>query len=517
MSLFSPRSTLGLLGHELRLTWRGRTGAGGKARRRGLWALVFIMAMLCIPGFLIALKVKPVHIGYVPEIALGVDIGVIFLVTLMLSQTLAAATQVFFERGDLDLLLASPVPARRVLTVRCLGMAFNACILFLLLATPFILPQGLVGHWRWLMAYPLLLSLALLATAVGLAIAMSLFRLIGPRRTKTLAQVMAAIIGAGFFLIAQARNMLPRKDFDNAVDQFSHYARSGPFDQGQPLAWPAQAVMGDAVVTGVLFGASLLIYLFVVRALGGRFAQDAAAAAGVGVSRRKAGSSKVRGFDKGPFGAMLDKELRLIWRDVALLSQVLLRVLYLIPMAAILVNKAGMHSSFLIPGAAAGLVFIAGQLTGSLAWITVSAEDATELLASAPAKTGTLRRAKLTAALIPVAFLLAVPLGILTWFDPWKGAVTTLGCVAVCISDGLIAIWFERPGKRSEFRRRRSGSLVGALAETGVGFLWAGATWLAASGEQFAAWAGGPAVLALLIMIIIRKPERSFSDTLQAA
>ncbi|HEY3636092.1 MAG TPA: hypothetical protein VGK95_13665, partial [Caldimonas sp.] len=46
-----------------------------------------------------------------------------FLFTLMLSQAITRSVGVFFERGDLDLLLASPIAPRNVFLVRGVGVA----------------------------------------------------------------------------------------------------------------------------------------------------------------------------------------------------------------------------------------------------------------------------------------------------------------------------------------------------------------------------------------------------------
>lgn len=510
MKLFPAGSTPWLLAHELRLSWR----AVGKVNR-GPIALAVIAAVLALAvGAPLAYALSSVTIPLSPPVVLGVDGAMLFLFTLMLSGTVTQATQVFFQRGDLDLLLSSPLPARRVLTARCVGMAVNAASLFLLLVSPMVLPTILFGHPEWLTVYPVLIALSLLATVTGLGLAMGLFALIGPRATRTLAQVLAALIGAGFYLASQSFRFFLRGHETALAAHFKALVETGVFAPGQPAAWPAQALLGQPLPALGLLAASVVLFLLVVSAIGSRFARNAAAAAGVGAAGRRRARGRVRGFTGGAFKAMLRKELRLLRRDAVLMSQVLLRVLYLLPLAFLLVRSASRHGEFGAAALAGGVAFMAGQVAGSLAWITMSAEEGMELLATAPAAARTLRRAKLVAAMIPVAMLLVLPIGALLWMSPRVGLVTAVGCLVSAVSACLISIWYERPAQRSDFMRRRRGSVVAAIAELVVGALWASATGMAAG--PWWMFAIAPVILAGVALLALHRPQRSFAEVLQS-
>jgi ABC-2 type transport system permease protein len=150
--------------------------------------------------------------------------------------------------------------------------------------------------------------------------------------------------------------------------------------------------------------------------------------------------------------------------------------------------------------AAAVLTFLAAQLAGSLAWIAISAEDAPELIACSPIAPSEARRAKLVAALTPVAVLVAPVLVALAWLSPWAGVVATLSTAVSAISAGLLNLWFEKPTPRSAFRRR-GGSVVVSLAELAMGACWATAAGLAI---LFPVWALLPIVLGLGLMAVFR-------------
>jgi ABC-2 type transport system permease protein len=262
----------------------------------------------------------------------------------------------------------------------------------------------------------------------------------------------------------------------------------------------------------IVAGAGL--FLVANQVLGARFAADAAAAAGAGAPARRARAGRSAAFSAGAFRATVRKELRLLARDPALISQVLLRVLYLIPLGFVLLRNAGQGQSLLLPGTVAALGLMAGQVTASLAWITVSAEDAPDLLSAAPAPIRTLRRGKLAAAIAPVAVLLLPILAALAFYAPWVALVGAAGCAAQMAMAGLMNIWWQRPGKRADFRRRRQASWFVTLAELLLGLLIAAATALFAFGTV---WGIAPAAVALVGVLLLRRSDDQIARALLAA
>ncbi len=207
-----PGSFAWLLRHDLRLGWRdvragfGRLGARPLAGLAVLLLAVLHAAVWGLAGEVGALAGAPATRGEAEALALP---AAGFVLLLMVAQTLNGATKLLYARGDLDLLLSSPASPRRVLGARALAVAVGA----LASAAVFVLPiaddAALLGHPRLLALYPALAGGALLAAAAGLTITLALFRLLGPRRTRLAAQVLATFLGAGFFLALQFRRLLP--------------------------------------------------------------------------------------------------------------------------------------------------------------------------------------------------------------------------------------------------------------------------------------------------------------------
>jgi ABC-2 type transport system permease protein len=512
-------SLLGLLGHELRLTWRGWFGRRPDGKLRGLPQLIITLVFLMIlswagVGVGFYLRDAPVQVNpTIAVIGLAVLAG---LFTLMLSQTLLAAVNAFYERGDLDLLLSSPVAPAKVLTVRAVSMAVSAATIFAILLAPLLIPIAVLGHPTWLAAYLVLAAIALAATGLGLLLALALMSSIGPRRTKTAAQLLAAVIGAAFFIVSQLQNIVGQQTAGGIWSRTFRAVAGGELVLPGFAAWPARAALGEPGPLAAMVAAGVMIFAASVALVGRRFAADAAAAKGAETEGRRRGPVRAFRFRAGAFASLLSKEITLLWRDPAMMSQVLLRVLYIPPLLFVVLRNVGSgQASPALAGGAAGLVFMAGQISASLSWITISAEEAPELLAMSPASPGVVWRAKLAAALFPVAILIGVPLVILAWFAPFIAAVAAIGCAASALSSGLVNIWLQKPANRRDFRRRRSASVIATLCELFVAFLWGIAAFLVVTGYWTLALV--PAAVALILLGLCRRSEMAILNRLAEA
>jgi ABC-2 type transport system permease protein len=118
--------------------------------------------------------------------------------SMMLSQAMEAVTRAFYGRGDLDLILSSPVAVWRLFAVRIVAIAVTISVMSLALAASFINILSWFGGLRWLAAYGVIVALAMLTVAVAVMLTVGLFHAIGPKHTRLGAQIVAAVIGASF-------------------------------------------------------------------------------------------------------------------------------------------------------------------------------------------------------------------------------------------------------------------------------------------------------------------------------
>ena len=173
-----------------------------------------------------------------------------------------------------------------------------------------------------------------------------------------------------------------------------------------------------------------------------------------------------------------------------MLSQILLPLLYFAPLFAVFGARVGEGALTRISAAgfAAAFVLLVTSFAASLAWLTVSAEDAPDLIASAPVSRDQVDVAKSMAAAVPSMMLLLPPvIGAAILVTPMAGLWMLIGGGAAIFSTCLIATWHQTPGSRKEFRRRTRGSLMLNIGRSFVAIGWIGATGLAVAGWPLAA------------------------------
>ena len=475
-----------LLRHELRLALRG-TGARVAWRRRA-GPLLLLAAVPSAIGVALAIGLAwAAHGGRAPPPSTAVvgvaGAAVAGLLVLMVSTAALAVLRTFHDRGDLDLLLSAPVPPARVLAAKAVGVAVTVATPFTVLFAPFALTSAVLGFPRWLGGLVMVGVDATLATALAIGFVGRLFGALGARRARVAVQLGAAAIGGTVFLLSQSQSLAPGL----AGRLFAAVARPWP----TPFDWPGRAALGAPLPLAAMVGLGAAALGLAARR-GGR---DLVAAGDPGGGAAAARTTVVR-FHPGLTRAIVVKELRLIARDPELISQIALRLVYLIPLAALVVR--GSHGVDPGPALAAGATASAGLLASSLAWLVVAAEDAPDLLAAAPRAVATIARAKLIAAtLVPAAVAGAAALAAAATASAAAGAVTLgMGLVAAA-SAAQIQAWFGRPAPRSAFRRRQSGSFVVGVGEIVLAGAWSATATLLVRGSP---WALAPALLAAMIV-----------------
>lgn len=495
-----PGTAFWLLGHELRLFWRSAltSGARGAKKRRG-WRLVAggLALWLALHGgvylLLRAIGAVTPAAGALPH-QFVIVAGAVLLATFlfMLSSALKASVETLFDRGDMDLLLSSPLSSRSIFGVKLAGIAVGISGLYLFFLAPFAHVGLLLGQLRWLAVYPLLFALAALAASAAMLLTLALVRWLGARRTRVVAQVIGAVAGALLFLLSQAGNFLSRDDGVAAPSAFARMiSAGGTIDAGSLLWLPARAALGEPVELALVAIAGLLAAWGTV-GLTHRFFVHGLQQAADGRGKAKQGGAIRYRFERSLFETIVVKEWRLIRRDPHLISQVLLQLLYLLPLCFLILSKNAPH----IAVTGAGLTMLCGSLSSSLAWIVLLAEDAPDLLRTSPASAATVRLAKLAAAVAPVLLLAGAPIAWLVLQNPLAGAFTAMTVCGAAANASLITLWTGRATTRSEFRSRGKRNIVNSLLDVCSLLGWAALAWLLLRAPG--AVPGGLAVIGML-------------------
>jgi len=427
--------------------------------------------------------------------------------SLMVSQAMESVTRVFYARSDLDLILASPAESAKVFLVRIGTVAVSIALMAVLLAAPFINVLAAGGGLRWLGAYGLVTAMGLIATACAVALTVALFKTIGPRRTRLISQVVAAVIGAAFVIGLQLGAILSYGSLSRIdILKSDAFVALAP-DVGNIIYWPALAVLGDAGALIGVFFASVVLLGISIAVFSPRFGDHAIAAASC-----RSPSTREPGLPTGfrlrtPKRVLRRKEWTLIKRDPWLISQSLMQILYLLPPAVLLSRSFGEGTDALLVVVPV-LVMAAGQLAGGLAWLAISGEDAADLIATAPVPTQQIVHAKIEAVILGIAIVFLPLIAALAFLSVFHAAVSAIGIFTAAASATQIQIWFRAQAKRRYFRRRQISSRTATFAEAFSSITWAATAALATAGTWLAGVTGVIAAFVMLAAwLLIPKPE----------
>jgi ABC-2 type transport system permease protein len=493
-----PGTTLWFVQHEWRLAWRDWLAMMSGGRRKRLRRAAIAIAIFVLFMHFVAYWTVGSYADAAPDKATLVAITGSLLLSwlLMISQAMESVTRAFYARSDLDLILASPVAAEKIFAVRIATVALSMAMMALPLAAPFIDILVARGGWRWLGAYGLIAAMGATATALAVGLSVALFRVFGARRTRFVAQVVAAVIGAAFVIGLQIAAILSYGTISRVSLLQSQALLAHMPDPPSLIWWPARAAMGDGMALLGVLAISFAALAAVIAIVAPRFGEYAVTAAGVDASSVVEVRRTTSFRTTSPRRALRTKEWTLLRRDPWLVSQTLMQMLYLIPPAVLLwrsFDDGNGAYQLLVPV----LVMAAGQLAGGLAWLAISGEDSPDLVASAPISSGFVVRAKIEAVLGIIAVIFAPLVAVLAIASPWHALVTTVGIVIAAVAATSIQLWFRSQAKRSQFRRRQVSSRLATFAEAFSSIGWAATAAVAAASLALAV---APALLSLLVV-----------------
>jgi ABC-2 type transport system permease protein len=494
MSLTSG-SLAWLITHELTLNWRRFESMFGRLTPGSMWSAclagTIVLHLLAWPIIVWLAHRFPADAG--PPVG---AIPIVCVLAWMSAQGLLGTAHTLQERGSLELLLASPLPMHLIVASRLISIAASTFASVALLLLP-VANMGAILHGpAWLAVYPTLIGLALVGTVVGMAVAIGLFSCLVAQRARLISQLCAACMGGAFVLAMQFLAVLPAGMRSAIGATLARCAAVAPL---RPLVAAAHgelvSMIGFTAFAATLFSAAAIL-------LSESFVRASLRAA---TSPTDMGTNRTSDHGSTQFGSsvaktMRRKEWRLLVRDQSVFAQLALQIIYTAPLAVVLLRGVDIP---LATAMSPTIVVIAAQIAASLAWITVSGEDAPELIASAPVHRQEVEVAKITAIGAPVLFILALPLVGLALLAPAMALLVVLFAGAAGSSTALLNLWHPMPGNRRGMLRRHSQSKLMALLEHSFALLWAVAIFLAVLGST---WAILPIALVMLTLALLRPP-----------
>jgi ABC-2 type transport system permease protein len=461
LKLAPAGSTLWLLRHDLRLAGRDMRALGrGSSATVGAMLLATIV-VLHGAGFLMAPLLARLRDGSRTDVLVFLTIAVGGAFTLFLSKAISESVDALYQRGDLELLLSSPMPMRRVLTTRLLAIAVIAGFLPILMVVPVVDGMLLRGSLAWAGIYPVLIALSLAASASGASLTFGLLLVLGARWTRLAARIIATLLGATSFLATQLRVLLP----DGARHALWRALTPSANGHGWPQWWPARAMLGEPWPMIALLASAVIIVILVSRALGHVYA---AGVLNTLALPRRSVAAGVAGRFKDRLGtALVRKEFRLLLRHPGLAAQVFYQFVFLVPGAIALMRVSGASNH-----TPAGVVFLTALMTGRIARLLVAppfdADQAQALAATAPVPPSTVLHAKLVVSFVALAVVGGLPIAVI-------GARLPLLLPAACLACGGAAatrLWvaarrrpiLRRPGMQGRMRGNADG-LLGVMID----------------------------------------------------
>jgi len=449
---------------------------GGKPHRVVAVALI-VLSLIVGAHWFVAFVLKPATVGGLAvnkQLLLVISGSLVLLFSLMFSQAIESVTRAYYARSDLDLILSSPAPSHRLFEVRTMVLGVQTVLLSLLIASPVINVLMVLDGVHWIATYGVLIALGFLATALSTLLTLGLFRWVGMSRTRLIAQIVAAIVGAGFVIVLQIVAIMFGQGFGR-LSFFMSPETVAASPEISSYAWLlSNAAMGKVWPAVTIIAGCGLVFFLTLHFSARRFAEDVLAAAGA--HETKLDEKPFIGFRKqNNLRAVLRrKEWSLLKRDPWLISQTLQQLLYLMPPAFMLWFHYGQGDGIfyvVIPV----IVMAAGQLSGGLAWVTISGEDAHELIDTSPIAAKTVLRAKVEAVLSIIGIILIPFIVALSFFSLKVVVAMVLGVACASTCAVTIQLWFRSQSKRSLFRRRQVSSKAATLCEAFVSILWAAA------------------------------------------
>jgi ABC-2 type transport system permease protein len=456
--IIGPGSVPWLLRHDLRVAGRGMRAAGARKSRVAGRVLLTVVVLLHLVGFADAPLLSMMHNRFGTDILLTGSVALAGAFMLFLSKAISESTDALYQRGDLDLLLSSPLPMRRVLTTRLLAVAVIAGFLPILLVFPVVNGMALRGYFEWLGVYPVVLGLSLTAAASGAAMTFGLLAWLGPRWTAFVARALATLFGAMSFLFAQARFLVPDETRASVWRAMAPLSGDAPGGLGW---WPARALLGEAVPMLAIAALGVVAVLAVSSLLGQAYGSGVMNHLAAGRGARAAG---VAGrFKAGPFAALLRKETRLLLRHPGLGAQLFYQFVFLVP-GVIAVMRVGEAGGIQSP---AGVVFLTVMMTGRIAKIIAAgpfeSDPSAALAATAPVTGTQVVWAKLAVTLATLGAVIALSL-----FGIWvqMAAALPAACFASLAAAGTrLRLVMSRP------RQLRRGGMTVRIAGHADGLL----------------------------------------------
>ena len=442
MNVFQVGSVPWLVRHKLKLVWR-QVGQSSAAK---VW-LALLSILVVLASFALIVTALPV----LPDTA-ALRAGIarfqssfaaspsllLFIFCLFLLGGIAGGLKIFGSSTDLELLLASPIGNSVVVCSELLGLTIELSTTPALLFTPVVLLLLARGIWQVLGGYIAILTVAAIASSVGVTLMYASIRHLGFRTTRFLVQVFNGSIFFAYILFASL-----------IAPFLSYLVAQVP---GIRLFIPIVGVIPDLLIRTVFLeplptltcaGIAALSILAATRTISRTIVNTTTPPRDRPLRDAPSKQTGTHAFSDNLSWLLIVKEWRLLWRDNTIRASLVLQVFaygYFVHSFAQLPAESATASPILISGLT---IAIGNGIASRFIRRMAIAEEAPELLVSSPVPPETIKMSKLLAAWIP-ALVFALPfIFIAIWQDiPWLVplVITGIATASTCV----LGMWSAR-------------------------------------------------------------------------
>ncbi|MCZ8281378.1 MAG: hypothetical protein O9286_03930 [Aquidulcibacter sp.] len=508
--LFVPGSILWLARHQIRLSWRlGRLGKKIPSWLKPVFTILFVAFLSFTMGYGIA-KAFEAAAGDYKQISSLAGAIVLTLMISGISMNMMGSFMTITEKGDLDLLLSSPIPPHRFVAARLISSAWRGFCIYAGFATIFFGASIVMISPMFASIYVVVAGFAILDAALTYMIARQAllwFGLRNGRRAIITLGAVGVLVGLfGYQMVSSSGSLgqlAAKEDDPNASLVLLH---DWVVALTSNLSWLGGTILGDWLGALVFPVAGAVLSAAVLHFAGKRYDQDVAFLNGQNDhAPHKARKAHARQFRRPALVMVFHKEWLSLTRDPLFVSQLIVPLFTMVPFLGFVWNAMANpeEQSEMAPvmGAvfAAITVFNVTMLTSSLAWLTASVEEARDLLQASPLDPKIILQGKVLAASGPAIIELFLVAALVAWAWPVAALTILVMGTATCAGACVIEFSRPRPTKRPKMTQRPDRSLVAVLFGLGLGILWACAAGLAAAKIV---WWLLPAALAITISYV---------------
>ncbi|KAM3102142.1 hypothetical protein ACKFKF_04995 [Phormidesmis sp. 146-12] len=422
------------------------------------------------------------------------------------------------QRGELNLLLSSPLNSQVIFASRLLGIAFKLFLQCCLFVIPLSL---LILFFRiplLLGIYPTLISLTLAVTSFAMLLCLSLVRWLGLRKAQSSAQFLRYAFLIVFFLVLFQINRLSNAVAPHEIMMpfwlwrlFDHW---GLLDTSSWIWFPVRAVFFDPSSLFFTILAGLGLFGGVVLTMHQPFVQGFQQA--ISYNSQNQQYSRNKSYSTSFHNTLLLKEWRLMWREENFALEVLLLTFYFA--IAILVVQQGAYFDYLGDSSAKLIpvaTVISGTLVNKFIHFCISKEEAPDLLKASPFNGLSLRKFKILAALVPTYFLL-VPISIVLMMNKVDFLDLLTMVLGIALYSVVLGFWSAHPVITNDpfkVRKVRQKDFLFRVLELILLFVWAAISYTISQGKLD--WTCVCITVALLIVIVFYLRSRQIGTSTQ--